>query len=239
MVEFKPYTADDAERTSLVGEYANRNRPADSGSGRTGRAGTSRGPGRRELEGRERDLAADARDHAARRRDQRAQLRDGLSDKLMNVANRAPVSSGHEVIVRAELDRQRAHQDRTLAAEDRARAAQDRANAARDRMRSAADRAAATGERQLADPDVVTGVPRSAPGLSVLARDIARALRTNSPLTVVLITIDAPAAVNGHDAHDSALLEVVRATITIGYAELAAGDAPSTLVGRAHADLST
>jgi GGDEF domain-containing protein len=287
MVEFKTYTADDAARASLVCEYANRNRRADSGSGQTGRAGTSRGRGRRELEGRERDLAADARDRAARRRDQQAELRDGLSDKLMNIANRAPVSSGHEVIVRAELDRQRAHQDRTLAAEDRARAAQDREHAARDRMRSAADRAAATGERQLADPDVLTGVLLSAPGLAVLARDIARAIRTNSPLTVVLIAIDDPTAVNGHDAHDSALLEVAGAvlsrvrpydlviglhadqlvsalcgasiatalarfgalrqalaqahkaiTITIGYADLAAGDTPSTLIGSAHADLS-
>jgi GGDEF domain-containing protein len=243
----------------------------------------SRGPCWRDREGRERDLAADDRDRAARHGDQRAEARDELSDKLMDIANRAPVSSGHEVLVRAELDRGRAHEDRVHAAEDRARAARDREHAARDRLRSAADRAAAIGERQLADPDVLTGLLRGAPGLAVLARDIARALRTNSPLIVVLITTDAPAGVNGHEAPDSALLDVAAAVlsrvraydlviglradqlmcalsgasvtttlarfstlrralaqphhaITIGYAELAAGDTPSTLIDSARGD---
>ncbi len=141
----------------------------------------------REIAGQKRDLAAAARDRAADGRDVQAQARDALSDKLREVASHARASSGREVVVRAAMDRERAFEDRAHAAEQREQAALDREHAARDRLLSAADRAAAIGREQLTDSDYLSYVLARAAGLSALAREVERAHRTDSALTLVYV----------------------------------------------------
>jgi len=84
------------------------------------------------------------------------------------------------------MDRERAFEDRALAAEHRARAALDREHAAHDRLQSMRDRAAIA-EEQLTDANEVAGVLARAVGLAALTREVDRAHRTNSTLTVVYV----------------------------------------------------
>ena len=128
------------------------------------------------------------RSGSAAARDAQAQARDGLEDQL---AGDAHVSSVRDVIVGAALDRERASEDRALAAEQGAQAARDRAHVRRDRLPSMRDRAAAVTEQQLNHTGDAGGVLSNTTGVVALRREVDRAYRTESALTVVYVDVDA------------------------------------------------
>jgi hypothetical protein len=119
------------------------------------------------------------------------------------------------VIVRAELDRRRASEDRACAAADRAVAAEHRDQAARDREQAARDRRAAVAEQQLTGSDALPGVLSCQPGLQALAREVDRAHRTDSALTVLVIGDDHGDAVDARDGRaGDALQDIVGAVLS-------------------------
>lgn len=136
---------DDGELGERMGRLANAHRTL-LGDGRASAA-------ERDVSGRLRDQAALARDRAADLLDVKARERDALSDRLGQVGRHTPVSSGRDLVLRAERDRQRATEDRACAATERGLAAEDRAQAAADRLHAASDRQAAI-EQQLVEIEV-------------------------------------------------------------------------------------
>jgi diguanylate cyclase (GGDEF)-like protein len=186
------------------------------------------------------ERTASARQRAARDREEVAQLRDKSSmERLATGEDRDRFAEfrDREAEGRESLARQRGGADATpenvlLRAErDRARAAADRAKAAEDRARAAADRKAAGDQRaeaqrvaaeakhtlELAATDELTGARARKIGLDELAREIERARRTGSKLTLAFIDVDHLKEVNdtlGHAAGDELLVNVVETVKT-------------------------
>jgi diguanylate cyclase (GGDEF)-like protein len=153
--------------------------------------------------GDERDQSAELRDRGAEARDREARFQDEHSDAGASQA---------DIVLRAERDRARAAADRARAAEDRSRAAADR-KAASD-QRAEAQRAAAEAKHtlELAGRDELTGARARKAGLDEVAREIERARRTGTKLTLAFIDVDHLKEVNdtrGHPAGDELLHEVV------------------------------
>jgi cyclic di-GMP phosphodiesterase len=135
-------------------------------------------------------VAADHRDHVAQARDLNAAARDKTAAERDRAADVAPG--------------ERAVHERAMAAEDRAAAAADRQQAAEDRRHAGLDE--------------LTGVSRRGTGELALTREIARSRRTQRPLILALIDIDALKHVNdvdGHAAGDALLRDVATATTSI------------------------
>ncbi len=105
------------------------------------------------------------------------------------------------------------------AASDRAAARRDRKTAAVDRKHSAADRDAASTdrnvsarERAVSSIDELTRAHRRDPGIVELAREVARAKRTEKPFVLAFVDVDGLKATNdslGHPAGDRLLFRVV------------------------------
>ena len=80
-----------------------------------------------------------------------------------------------------------------------------------DRTAGLVDREASAADRTAADLDELTGAYRRGPGLRELKRDVAKALRTGTSLTVAFVDVDHLKRVNdslGHAAGDRLLRRV-------------------------------
>jgi diguanylate cyclase (GGDEF)-like protein len=155
----------------------------------------------------ERDRAADRRDELAERRDADAHLRD--------LAAGGHEASPEEALSRAEIDRARAAADRARAAEDRARAAADREVASRERAEALRSRTQSADNLRRATTDELTGARTRKFGLEEMARELARAQRSNTTFVLAFIDVDGLKRINdtqGHLAGD-ALLKVVGETV--------------------------
>jgi diguanylate cyclase (GGDEF)-like protein len=167
----------------------------------------------RDLTARARDQAAQARDQEAAARDREAEERDLATTRVTTGFGSERATTGTQILLQAARDRRRATEDRTRAAAHRAAAARDRELAAWDRDQAAADRAAAASERVTAAMDALTGAWQRGPGLVELQRDIDRARRGTSLLTLTYVDVDGLKATNdsqGHQAGDALLIHVVR-----------------------------
>jgi diguanylate cyclase (GGDEF)-like protein len=149
----------------------------ETGHGRVGDASD------RDLAAELRDLGADDRDVAARARD-REDDQDGSRD---------------DILTRAKRDRERASDDRTRAADDRAQAAADRKAASRDRSESQRVRSESTDLLNAAANDQLTGARSHYLGLAEAARELDRARRTGSSLTLAFIDVEP--LLQRNDAH--------------------------------------
>jgi diguanylate cyclase (GGDEF)-like protein len=153
----------------------------------------------------DRDQSAEARDRAAEARDRQAG-ESGESDE-----------SREDTLLQAERDRARAAADRAKAAEDRARAAADRKAAGEQRAEALRAAAEARHNLELAATDELTGARARGIGLDEVSREIERARRTGTKLTVAFIDVDRLKEVNdtlGHPAGDELLLNVVETVKT-------------------------
>ena len=139
-----------------------------------------------------RDLTAEARDKAAAERDRAAETSELRALEAGDVEN---------AIAALRTARESSAHERAMAAADRAAAAEDRRQAAEDRRH--------------AGLDDLTGVSRRGTGELALTREIARSRRTQRPLILALIDIDALKHVNdvdGHAAGDALVRDVATAT---------------------------
>jgi diguanylate cyclase (GGDEF)-like protein len=170
----------------------------------------------REALARDRDAIADGRDREAELRDDLADAADAQYDASADdraLDGRGPLD-GHRIVFRAARDRQRAAADRVAAAAQRASAERDREYAARDRQLAAADREHAAAEHAAAGIDELTGCLRRGVGLTALEREVARAHRTQEPMVLAYIDVDALKLTNdsrGHAAGDRLLKRVADA----------------------------
>lgn len=123
----------------------------------------------------DRDKRAAAHDEESDARDERADARDERAESREHAA--PEVDSG-------------AAADRAGARRDRRGGASDRTQAADDREAASADRALSAKERKAMSMDELTGTYRRDSGVVELERDMARALRTDRPLTLAFVDID-------------------------------------------------
>ncbi|MCU1692635.1 MAG: hypothetical protein JWM64_1726 [Frankiales bacterium] len=161
-----------------------------------------------------RDLAARDRDRAAEERDVDAVQREGESGEPPEDARRRAVEARYH----AAADRTLASADRAAGAgqrqdaeRDRSTARDDRTLGAEERGRAGHDRGASAHDRDEASVDVLTGAYVRGPGLRQLEREVLRAQRTGSALTVAFLDVDHLKRVNdegGHAAGDRLLVAV-------------------------------
>lgn len=147
----------------------------------------------------DRDQISAAYDAASETRDERAAARDCRAEARDRAASRLDPGS--------VSDRAGAWRDRRGAAGDRRHAADDREAAFTDRVLSARERAAAS-------IDELTGAYRRDAGMVELARETARAKRTEQPMVLAFIDVDGLKETNdtrGHAAGDQVLCTVVDA----------------------------
>lgn len=190
----------------------------------------------RDHAGQERDRAGGQRDRVAHLRDQVAERWDQLAERRDQLAKQAEArdsaDSMSDTLSRSSLARRDAAADRRRASHDRAAGAGERTDAELDRGSAQTDRTAGAGERTDAGTDrdsalsdrtasatdrnhalvdAVTGVYLRGPGFVELAREIARATRTQQPLVLAFIDVDGLKAINdsrGHAAGDRMLRAV-------------------------------
>jgi diguanylate cyclase (GGDEF)-like protein len=147
----------------------------------------------------DRDSISAAYDEASATRDVRAEARDRRAEAREQVTSHFDAG--------AVSDRAGAWRDRRGAAGDRRHAADDREAASTDRVLSARERAASS-------IDELTGAHRRDAGLHELAREVARAKRTQEPFVLAFVDVDGLKVTNdtlGHDAGDRLLRRVVDA----------------------------
>jgi diguanylate cyclase (GGDEF)-like protein len=111
-------------------------------------------------------------------------------------------------------ERTEAELDRVTALADRGAGASERTEAELDRDTALADRGASARERERSSHDGLTGTYLRGPGSVELEREIARARRTEQPLTLAFVDVDGLKAINdsrGHGAGDRVLLDVANA----------------------------
>ncbi len=175
----------------------------------------------RDHAGQERDRAGGQRDRVAHLRDQVAERWDQLAERLDQLAEQAEARGSADImsdtLSRPSLARRDAASDRRRASHDRAAGAGERTDAELDRGSAQTDRTAGAGERTDAGTDrdsalsdrtasatdrnhalvdEVTGVYLRGPGFVELAREIARAKRTQQPLVLAFIDVDGLKAIN-------------------------------------------
>ena len=153
----------------------------------------------------DRDRAAMLRDRAAENRDSEAQSIDLQSDDI----------SREDILLRAQQDRRRAASDRARAAEDRARAAADRQQASHERAEARRTRNELADDMKLAAIDALTGARVRKVGLEEVARELERANRTGSRLSLAFIDVDRLKEVNDNQGHlaGDALLKLTGETL--------------------------
>ena len=139
----------------------------------------------------DRDRSADLRDRAAESRDAAATSGDLHSE----------VSSREDMLLRAQEDRRRAASDRERAAEDRVRAAADREQAAHERAEARQARDQLADDMKLAATDVLTGARVRKIGLEEVSREMERANRTGSKLSLAFVDVDRLKEVNDNQGH--------------------------------------
>jgi diguanylate cyclase (GGDEF)-like protein len=150
----------------------------------------------------ERDRVAALRDRGGEGRDKLARLHD-LQDDL--------AATREEVLLRGERDRTRAAADRAKAADDRAQAAMDREYAARERAEAVRSHNESIDLLNRATTDELTGAWTRGFGVHELSREIERAHRTGSTLTLAFIDVDHLKTLNdtcGHSAGDALLRSI-------------------------------
>jgi diguanylate cyclase (GGDEF)-like protein len=160
----------------------------------------------------ERLETAEDRDHSAELRDRAAEARDHRARE----SGELEPGEEHDLL-QAERDRAKAAADRAKAAEDRARAAADRKAAGEQRAEALRAAAEARHDLELAATDELTGARARGIGLDEVAREIERARRTGTKLTVAFIDVDRLKEVNdtlGHPAGDKLLQGVVETVKT-------------------------
>ena len=166
-----------------------------------------------------RDETAEARKQTAEDRDRVASLRDRAAESRDAAATREDLQSGdmsrEDVLLRAQQDRMRAAADRASAAEDRARAAADREQAAHERAEARRTRSEFADDMRLAATDVLTGARMRKAGLEEVTREIERANRTGSRLSLAFIDINRLKEVNDEQGHlaGDALLRLTGETL--------------------------
>jgi diguanylate cyclase (GGDEF)-like protein len=161
----------------------------------------------REQGGAERLATGVERDESAELRDQDAEVRDSLARDHGEAD-----ASREDILLRAERDRARAAADRVKAAEDRVRAAADRQQASEHRAEAQRAAAEAKHNYELAANDDLTGARARKIGLDEVARELERARRTGTKLTLAFMDVDHLKEVNdsqGHAAGDELLVQVV------------------------------
>ena len=145
----------------------------------------------------DRDRVSEAHDLASENREERADARDRRAEARDQATNSFDVG--------ASSDRAGARRDRRGAAGDRSHAADDREAASTDRVLSAR-------EREASSIDDLTGAHRRDAGLVELQREIDRAKRTQTLLTLAFVDVDGLKLTNdtlGHAAGDRLLCRVV------------------------------
>ena len=145
----------------------------------------------------DRDRTADDRDQRAHAHDQASEARDARAEAREKASGRFDAGAAS---------------DRAEASRDRQGGASDRKQAADDREAASADRGIAAKELATTFTDELTGARRRDAGFVELEREIARAMRTNQPLTLAFIDVDGLKATNdslGHAAGDRLLRQVV------------------------------
>ena len=173
----------------------------------------------------ERDLAADERDQLAERIEAAAGLdmpiavsRHVHDVRALAASDRRASADDRQENLRdrraSARQRGSAAHDRIAASEDRQASDRERTSAETDRTAALADRDASAADRTAADLDELTGAYRRGPGLRELERDVAKALRTGTSLTVAFVDVDHLKRVNdslGHAAGDRLLRQVANA----------------------------
>ena len=168
---------------------------------------------------RERDAADAARDQAGTSRDQAALERDALAEQRDRAEAKGKViGSAADALIRSALARRDAAWDRRQALHDREAGARGRAEAEHDRDAGAServeaehdrdagaserieaehdrttaftDRGVAAKERRFSSVDEQTGTYRRDAGFTELEREIGRARRMGTPLTLVSVDVD-------------------------------------------------
>ena len=150
----------------------------------------------------DRDRRAEAHDRESEARDKRAAARDERAE------TREADALGRDAA--AQADRAGALRDRRGGASDRTQASDDRKAAHRDREAASVDRAQSAVERAASFFDELTGAYGRRAGAVELEREIDRAKRTTTPLTVAFVDIDDLKKTNdseGHAAGDRLLSE--------------------------------
>lgn len=150
----------------------------------------------------ERDQAAALRDRGAEGRDRLAHLHDLEEDDE---------SPRHEILLRARRDRARAAADRAKAAADRARAEDDRRDAAERRAEAAREHAQFADELKAATTDQLTGARTRRFGMDEAARELERAHRIGTTLSLAFVDVDELKELNDSEGHlaGDALLQIV------------------------------
>jgi diguanylate cyclase (GGDEF)-like protein len=138
-----------------------------------------------------------------------------LADRTAGASERG--QSGHDRDT-AQADRtaganERGHSglDRNTALADRTAGANERGEAELDRDSALADRGASASDRRVASVDSLTGTYLRGAGVTELARDMARASRSEQPLVVAFVDVDHLKEINdlrGHAAGDRMLIAV-------------------------------
>ena len=158
--------------------------------------------------------SGDQRLETAEDRDRSAEVRDRAAEDRDRIALHGdePGAGQGDLVLQAERDRTRAAADRVKAAEDRARAAADRKAASEHRAEATRAAAEARHSLELAATDELTGARARAIGLDEISREIERARRTGTKLTLAFVDVDRLKEVNdsvGHAAGDQLLQSVV------------------------------
>jgi diguanylate cyclase (GGDEF)-like protein len=164
-----------------------------------------------------RDESAAGRTQTAEERDRTALLRDhaGTGGAVTRSEDDESAENWDDILIRAKQDRAQAAADRAKAAEDRARAALDREQAAHERAEAHDEHTKFAANLKQSTHDELTGVWTRKFGVEEIARELERAHRTGTKLTLAFVDVDALKVVNddkGHLAGD-ALLRVVGATL--------------------------
>lgn len=160
-------------------------------------------------EGRKR--SANDRDRAAGLRDRAAKSRDAESYRV----DQSDDMSREDILLRAQKDRRRAASDRARAAEDRSRAAADRQQAAHERAEARRSRKELADDMKVAATDSLTGARVRKIGLEEVSREMERANRTGSKLSLAFVDVDRLKEVNDNQGHlaGDALLKLTGETL--------------------------
>jgi diguanylate cyclase (GGDEF)-like protein len=168
--------------------------------------------------GLDRDTALADRAAGASERGQAGLDRDtALADRTAGASERGQAGLDRDTALADRTagasERDESGLDRDTALADREAGASERGKAGQDRDTALADRGASASDRKVASVDSLTGAYLRGAGVAELARDIARARRSDEALVVAFIDVDHLKTINdvrGHAAGDRMLLEVAQ-----------------------------